>query len=96
MISYNFSNNKMLSEAGKIYSKTKVVNPYNTARRFKYYQLDPVPPPRSPPKPYQTLDSNLRDKNNSYLLRYNKDIVTNTDHSPSYHTIDHSPRRPIF
>lgn len=34
--------NKMLSEAGRSYNKTRVVSPYRTRQRFRYYQLPPV------------------------------------------------------
>ena len=86
----------MLSVAGRSYSKTKVVSPYKTAQRFRYYQLDPITARVSPPKHHGVVDNNLRGKTDSFMLRYNKDIMTNTDHSPSYHTIDHSPRRQVF
>ncbi len=74
----------MLSEAGRTYDKTRVVSPYRTRQRFRYYQLPPVEAARPEPKLYQTLDSNLRDKQDSFLLRYAKEITINTNHSPNY------------
>lgn len=78
----------MLSEAGKLYSSTKVVNPYDTMKRFRYYQLDPIRSNRKIPKAHQTLDVNLRGKNDSFSLRYAKDITLNTNHYPNYSTIE--------
>lgn len=33
---------------------------------------------------YHTLDSNLREKRDSFILRYAKDVTVNTNHSPNY------------
>jgi hypothetical protein len=74
----------MLSEAGRSYDKTRVVSPYRTRQRFRYYQLPPVEGGRPEPKLYQTLETNLREKRDSFLLRYAKDITVNTNHSPAY------------
>lgn len=86
----------MLSQAGRSYDKTRVVSPYRTRQRFRYYQLDPVESQRKLPKHYQTLETNLRLKNDSYLLRYAKDITLNTDHHVDYSPTEHSPPRPLF
>lgn len=84
----------MLSYAGKSYSKTRVVSPYSTRQRFLYYQLEPIKSNPKLPKHHQTLDSNLRGKNDSFLLRQHKEITLNTNHSPNYSTIQpESPRQ---
>lgn len=86
----------MLSEAGRSYDKTRVVHPYRTKQRFRYYQLPPVESNRLEPKLYQTLDTNLREKKDSYLLRYAKDITINTDHSPDFNLSKPTSPRQIF
>ena len=53
-------------------------------RRFKYYQQDPVFSNKKIAKPYQTLDTNLREKHDSFFLRHQKEIVTGTNHSPNH------------
>lgn len=86
----------MYSEAGRSYNKTRVVSPYRTKQRFRYYQLPPVESSKVEPKLYQTLDTNLREKKDSYLLRYAKDTNLNTDHSPAYDLLKPtSPRHSI-
>lgn len=50
----------MLSKAGRSYDKTRIVSPYKTRQRWLYYQREPVKSPFKEPKPYQTLDLNLR------------------------------------
>ena len=86
----------MLSEAGKHYSNTVVVNPYDTMKRLKYYQLEPIRSHRKIPKAHQTLDGNLRGKKDSFSLRYAKDITVNTNHSPNHSTIEVASPRQIF
>lgn len=36
------------------------------------------------PKLYQTLDTNLREKHDSFSLRYSKETIINTNHHPNY------------
>lgn len=43
---------------------------------------------------YQTLDTNLREKQDSFLLRYAKEMTINTNHSPNYDIVkQNSPRQ---
>lgn len=74
----------MLSEAGKSYDKTKVPNPYSTRQRFRYYQREPVESTTKIPKPYQTLDSNLRNQRDSFVLRHTLETVVTTNHNPNF------------
>jgi hypothetical protein len=48
------------------------------------------------PKPYQTLDVNLREKEDSFLLRYAKDISINTNHSPKHSIVQATSPRQLF
>ena len=83
----------MLSEAGRSYDKTRVVSPYRTKQRFRCYQLPPIEGTRPEPKLYHTLDRNLRNKRDSFILRYAKDITVNTNHYSNYElTKEASPR----
>lgn len=86
----------MLSEAGRSYDKTRVVSPFRTRQRFRYYQLEPVKSNTRLPKPYHTLDTNLRGKQDSFVLRYAKDITINTDYSPDHDLIKPTPTRQIM
>ena len=70
----------MLSEAGRKYDSAMTVNPLNTMQRFRCNELGPVKSCRKVAKPYQTLDTNLREKKDSYFLRYAKDIVTTANY----------------
>ena len=86
----------MLSEAGKSYNSTKIVNPYNTMKRFRYYQLEPIRSNRKIAKINQTIDVNLPYQNDSFALRYAKDITLNTNHSPNHATVETTSPRQIF
>ena len=86
----------MLSSAGKSYEHTRVSSPYNTMQRWKYYQLEPVKSNKKFSKPYQTLDTNLRNKQDSFILRHHKEIVTGTNHFPNLSTIQTTSPRQKF